>query len=278
MCTLLAFITGYSGIGTIAGNVAIGTLLALSAHEYWLARIESPFLMIMNAAFYAITAISFMACGYALAEQGQFILTARPANWAEDINSLVVIAGLTGIGTLSLTLNQTRIANRHKSDAMTDPLTGLLNRRALLDSSIEFVPAGTAVIMMDLDHFKAINDQFGHDAGDQVLKTFAELVRANIRAHDLAARIGGEEFCLVLSDSNPKAAASVAERIRSQIEAMTISTSFGPIRATISAGICIRSAEIETLQVLLNRADEALYEAKASGRNRVEVSGFSLVA
>lgn len=278
LSTLLAFAMGYSGIGTIAGNMAIGTLLALSAHQYWLARAESPFLMTMNAAFYLVTAASFMACGYALAEQGQLTLAARPTNWAEDINSLVVIAGLTGIGTLSLTLNQTRIANRHKSDAMTDPLTGLLNRRALLDSSIDFVPAGTAVIMMDLDHFKAINDQFGHDAGDQVLKNFSELVRANIRAHDLAARMGGEEFCLVLSDSTPKAAASVAERIRSQIEAMTVSTSFGPIRATISAGICIRSTELETLQALLNRADEALYEAKASGRNRVEISGLSLVA
>lgn len=278
LSTLFAFALGYSGIGTMTGNVAIGVLLALSAHQYWLARIESPFLMIMNAAFYMVTAVSFMACGYALVEQGQFTLTARPTNWAEDINSLVVIAGLTGIGTLSLTLNQTRIANRHKSDAMTDPLTGLLNRRALLDSKIDLVPAGTAVIMMDLDHFKAINDQFGHDAGDQVLKAFAELVRLNIRTHDLAARMGGEEFCLVLSDSSPKAAASVAERIRSQIEAMTVSTSFGPIQATISAGICVRSTERETLQALLNRADEALYEAKASGRNRVEISGFDLVA
>lgn len=273
LSTLFAFAMGYSGIGTMTSNVAIGALLALSAHQYWLARAESPFLMIMNAAFYLVTAASFMACGYALAEQGQFILTARPANWAEDINSLVVIAGLTGIGTLSLTLNQTRIANRHKSDAMTDPLTGLLNRRALLDSRIDFVPAGTAVIMMDLDHFKTINDQFGHDAGDQVLKTFAELVRANIRAHDLAARMGGEEFCLVLPDSTPRTASSVAERIRSQIEAMTVSTSFGQIQATISAGICIRSSEDETLQALLNRADEALYEAKASGRNRVAISG-----
>ncbi|WP_424626974.1 hypothetical protein [Bradyrhizobium sp. SYSU BS000235] len=105
LSTLLAFAMGYSGIGTVIGNVTIGTLLALSAHQYWLARVESPFLMIMNAALYLITAVSFMACGYALIEQGQLILTARPANWAEDINSLVVIAGLTGIGTMSLTLN-----------------------------------------------------------------------------------------------------------------------------------------------------------------------------
>jgi hypothetical protein len=89
--------------------------------------------MAANATLYLIASASFVACGYALAEQGQFILTARPSNWAEDVNSIVVIAGLTGIGTLSLTLNQARIANRHKSEAMTDALTRLLNRRALFD-------------------------------------------------------------------------------------------------------------------------------------------------
>jgi diguanylate cyclase (GGDEF)-like protein len=273
-----AFALGYSGIGTMIGNWAIGALLMMSARHYWLARAESPLLMTMNAALFVITAASFIACGYALAEQGQIILTARPANWAEEINSIMVIAGLTGIGTLSLTLNQIRIANSHKSDAMKDALTGLLNRRALFDSNMDIAPAGTAVVMMDLDYFKAINDRFGHDSGDRILKTFAELIRANIRSHDLAARMGGEEFCIVMPDSSPRASAVVADRIRAQIEATIVQTANGPIRATVSAGIAVRSAELETLQSLLNRADAALYEAKASGRNRVQISGFSLVA
>ncbi len=232
----------------------------------------------MNAALFVITAASFIACGYALAQQGQFILTSRPSNWAEEINSIMAIAGLTGIGTLSLTLNQIRIANSHKSDAMRDALTGLLNRRALFDGRMDIAPIGTAVVMMDLDYFKTINDRFGHDSGDQILKAFAELIHANIRANDLAARMGGEEFCIIMPDSSPKASAAVADRIRSQIEAMIVQTANGPVRATVSAGIAIRSAEQETLQSLLNRADAALYEAKASGRNRVQISGFSLVA
>lgn len=273
-----AFALGYSGVGTIIGNLAIGVLLGLSARHYWLARVESPLLMTVNAALFAVTALSFIACGYALARQGQFILTSRPANWAEDINSVMVIVGLTGIGTLSLALHQIRIANSHKSDAMKDALTGLLNRRALFDDPLDVAPAGTAVVMMDLDYFKTINDRFGHDSGDRILRTFAELIRANIRSNDLAARMGGEEFCIVMPDSSPKASAAVADRIRSQIEATVVQTANGPIRATVSAGIAIRSAEPETLQLLLNRADAALYEAKASGRNRVQISGFSLVA
>ncbi len=273
-----AFALGYSGIGTMIGNGAIGVLLLMSARHYWLARAESPLLMTMNAALFVVTAASFIACGYALAEQGQIILTARPSNWAEEVNSIMVIAGLTGIGTLSLTLNQIRIANSHKSDAMKDALTGLLNRRALFDSNMDIAPVGTAVVMMDLDYFKTINDRFGHDSGDRILKAFAELIRANIRSNDLAARMGGEEFCIVMPESSPRASATVADRIRSQIEATVVQTANGPIRATVSAGIAVRSTEPETLQSLLNRADAALYEAKASGRNRVQISGFSLVA
>lgn len=160
---------------------------------------------------------------------------------------------------------------------MTDALTGLLNRRALLQSPSGTVPRGTALVAMDLDHFKTINDQFGHDSGDQTLSAFAELIRSNIRSTDLAARIGGEEFCVVLSNSSARASAAIAERIRAQTEAMTIRTASASIRTTVSAGIAY-STGADTIQSLLIRADEALYEAKASGRNRVKVSGLTLVA
>ncbi|MFT6671302.1 MAG: diguanylate cyclase (GGDEF)-like protein, partial [Afipia broomeae] len=276
--TSAAFALGYSGIGTMIGNIAIGALLLLIARHYWLARAESPLLMTANTICCVATAASFIACGYALAEQGQIVLTSRPSNWAEEINSIMAIAGLTGIGALSLTLNQMRIANGHKSEAMRDALTGLLNRRALFDGRMGTTPAGTAVVMMDLDYFKTINDRFGHDSGDRILMAFADVIHANIRANDLAGRMGGEEFCIIMPDSSPKASAAVADRIRSQIEATIVHTENGPVRATVSAGIAIRSAEPETLQALLSRADAALYEAKASGRNRVQISGFSLAA
>lgn len=276
--TSTAFALGYSGVGTMIGNIAIGVLLVQTGRHYWLARAESPLLMAANALFCVVTAASFIACGYALAEQGQIVLTSRPANWAEEINSIMAIAGLSGMGALSLTLNQMRIANGHKSDAMKDALTGLLNRRALFDGRMGITPPGTAVVMMDLDYFKTINDRFGHDSGDRILMAFADVIHSNIRANDLAARMGGEEFCIIMPDSNPKASAAVADRIRSQIEAMIVQTENGPVRATVSAGIAVRSPEPETLQSLLSRADTALYEAKASGRNRVQISSFSLAA
>lgn len=87
---------------------------------------------------------------------------------------------------------------------------------------MEIAPIGTAVVMMDLDYFKTINDRFGHESGDRILMAFAELIHANIRSNDLAARMGGEEFCIIMPDSSPKASAAVADRIRSQIEATVI--------------------------------------------------------
>lgn len=277
MPMVAAFALGYSGIGTTAGNMLLGILMCATAHQYWRARAESRLLMSTNAALYLIVSISFMLCGYTLLHDGQFVLTAKPSNWAEDVNSIVVIAGLTGIGTLSLALNQARIANRHKREAMTDALTGLLNRRAFLQNPSAPVPAGTALVAMDLDYFKKINDHFGHDCGDQTLKAFAELIRANIRPTDLAARMGGEEFCIVISDENPRAPTAIAERIRAQVEAMTIPTTGGLIRTTVSAGISYSSGN-ETLQSLLIRADEALYDAKSEGRNRVRTSSLDRLA
>jgi diguanylate cyclase (GGDEF)-like protein len=179
---------------------------------------------------------------------------------------------------LSLTINQIRTTNRHKSEAMTDPLTGLLNRRALFEDRAQAVPPNTAILLMDLDHFKAINDKFGHAAGDRVLRVFAEVIFSNIRAHDVAARLGGEEFCILMSSSSPKSAAAVAERVRATLEGLAFQTPDGTINATVSVGVAIRSTNPETLQALLNRADAALYRAKADGRNRVHISDFHLAA
>lgn len=271
-----SFGLGYSGIGTIIGNVVIGILLALGGRQYWLARGEAPFLMSVNAVLLFLASLSFIACGYALIEQGQFVLQARPSNWAEDINSIVVIVGLTGIGTLTLTLHQARIANQHKLNAMTDALTGLMNRRVLFEVWPDAVPMGTTVILLDLDHFKAINDRFGHDTGDQVLKRFSQLVLDNVRSTDIVVRLGGEEFCVVLPNSSLAFATSIADRIRSQMENTTMRIGSRIIQATVSVGLAC-SGDSESLQSIMTRADAALYEAKEAGRNRVKVDRISLV-
>jgi diguanylate cyclase (GGDEF)-like protein len=274
--TAAAFALGYSGTGTIMANLAIGLLLALTGQQYVSARAETPLLMAANATLYFITAASFVACGYELAWHGQFVLEARPANWAEQVNAYVIIVGLTGIGALSLTIHQIRIANRHRSEARRDPLTGLRNRRGLFDDYSEDAAGDTTVLVMDLDHFKAINDRFGHAAGDRVLRAFAEIMLSNIRPSDIAGRLGGEEFC-ILANATAAAAAAMAERIRSELEAKPFMTPAGIMQATVSAGIAVRSDEAESLQELFDRADVALYQAKKSGRNRVQISTRQLV-
>ena len=270
--TVAAFSLGYSGTGTMAGNLGIALLLALTGQQYWSARAETPLLMGANATLYLITAVSFVACGVELARHGQYVLEARPDNWAEQVNSLVVIVGLTGMGALSLTIHQIRIANRHRSEAMRDPLTGLRNRRGLFDEYPDGAAGETTVVVMDLDHFKAINDRFGHAAGDRVLRAFAEIILSNIRSSDIAGRLGGEEFCIV-SNATAAAAAAIAERIRSDLEAKSFMTPSGIMQATVSAGIAVRSDELESLQAMLDRADVALYQAKELGRNRIQISG-----
>jgi diguanylate cyclase (GGDEF)-like protein len=274
--TVAAFALGYSGAGTIAANLAIGLLLALTGWQYWSARAETPLLMIANATLYLATAISFVACGLVLLRHGQYILAARPANWAEQVNAYVIIVGLTGIGALSLTIHQIRIANRHRSEARRDSLTGLRNRRGLFDDYPDDPASDTTVVVMDLDHFKTINDRFGHAGGDRVLRAFAEIILSNIRPSDIAGRLGGEEFC-ILSNATDAAAAAMAERIRADLEAKPFMTPSGIMRATVSAGIAVSSEERESLQAVLDRADVALYQAKESGRNRVQISGLPRV-
>jgi len=274
----LSFVAGYSGIGTIVCNLACCIYFVLAGREFWRGRAEAPLAMWSQALLYWATALSFLLCAAVLLANGQFVLTARPSNWAEDINSLVIIVALAGIGALALTVNQLRATAAERCLALTDSLTGLMNRRALFDwSETLAVVDGTAVIMLDLDNFKTVNDSFGHARGDDVLMRFADIVRAQLRPQDVAARLGGEEFCLVLQEMEPAEASAVAERIRGALEATApLSRSFGS--PTVSAGVAIAFGGDDTFDTLLRRADTALYAAKQDGRNRVEGPKPRLVA
>lgn len=274
----LAFVTGYSGLGTIICNLACAFYFLMAGREFWLGRAEAPLAMWSQTVLYWATAISFALCAVVLIANGQFVLTDRPSNWAEDINSLVIIVALAGIGALALAVNQMRATKAERRRALTDSLTGLMNRRALFDWADTLpVADGTAVVMLDLDNFKAINDSFGHARGDDVLVRFADIVRANLRPEDRAARLGGEEFCLVFQGMTPAEASALAERIRGALEATPpLSRAFGP--PTVSAGVAIAFGGDDTFDTLLRRADTALYEAKQDGRNRVEGPTPRLVA
>ncbi|MFZ2101331.1 MAG: diguanylate cyclase, partial [Oricola sp.] len=162
--------------------------------------------------------------------------------------------------------------------AVTDGLTGLHNRR-YLDTHLETLVARSlardkqlSLLITDIDRFKTVNDTFGHDAGDDVLREFARRLRINVRGMDLACRYGGEEFVVVMPDTPPHVAVEVAERLRAQIEAdgFAIENGVRTIDVTVSVGVAslIRQGG-EDAKSLLKRADKALYEAKNTGRNRV---------
>lgn len=163
--------------------------------------------------------------------------------------------------------------------AVTDQLTGLYNRRylashlsAMFDRAF-WTGRPLSVMILDLDHFKAVNDTHGHDAGDKVIQEFAERIRASVRGIDLACRYGGEEFLIAMPDTEKEFARLVAERLRQEVAAGSVVLNGGrdELKVTVSIGIASTEdgSKDDTAQKLVKRADEALYAAKSGGRNRV---------
>ena len=174
-----------------------------------------------------------------------------------------------------LMLTSFRAAESLRQSAMFDPLTGALNRRGLnaeLSAARRKRAAtgGLAVIALDLDHFKSVNDRFGHETGDVVLQRFSDTVRACIRIDDLFARLGGEEFLVVLPDAQLAEATRIAERIREQVMALEFGDGAAQAGVTCSLGLGHAEASPD-VATLMRIADEALYDAKRRGRNRIEV-------
>ena len=178
----------------------------------------------------------------------------------------------------SAALERARLFEGVQRLARTDSLTGLFNRRHFFAAAQQEYERTKryrhqlSVIMIDIDHFKAVNDTYGHAVGDQVLRGIARLVVEDQRSVDVIGRIGGEEFVILLPETAPSDARNAAERLRRTIENSKFDTSAGPIGVTVSLGIASLPQRGEvTLQRLLDNADEALYQSKAAGRNRVVV-------
>jgi diguanylate cyclase (GGDEF)-like protein len=169
-----------------------------------------------------------------------------------------------------------RAVTVHKNAASTDPLTGMFNRRGFSEASGRVIEreahAGrpVTVLIFDIDHFKSINDRFGHPAGDEILKLFSTIIINTLRLTDLSGRIGGEEFAACLPCSLEEGVLA-AERVREAFEASGIVVNEGPVDTTVSIGVAGGPAGTE-LEVLLAAADTALYQAKRGGRNRVEAA------
>ncbi len=162
----------------------------------------------------------------------------------------------------------------YRNAASIDHLTGLLNRRAFLNTALNLCARRgerrqpVTMMMLDLDHFKSINDRFGHAIGDEVLRTFAEVARSSMRGSDIIGRLGGEEFAVIVAEPM-ELAARIAERLRAAFEEAGVAVGGYAIGATVSIGAATCYEPLADIGPLLARADAALYRAKHDGRNRL---------
>jgi diguanylate cyclase (GGDEF)-like protein/PAS domain S-box-containing protein len=176
-------------------------------------------------------------------------------------------------GSLIDVSEQKKAEQELKHLAITDPLTGLPNRRHFFNQAEEVFERSNkptfdlAILMIDIDHFKNINDRYGHGAGDIVLHEIAQSIHSNLRTNDISGRYGGEEFSVILSRINQDEICQIADRLCKTIAGKSFKVEGEKIRVTISIGVAVLDATTPTLDVLLQRADQALYVAKQAGRN-----------
>jgi diguanylate cyclase (GGDEF)-like protein len=187
------------------------------------------------------------------------------------------------IAFILLAMAKERTEYRHKTASLIDPLTGIANRRAFIqDAEAQLKrqasePRPIAVLLLDLDNFKGINDRFGHAVGDRVLQKFAEVGSGCMHRFDIFGRLGGEEFAALLVDTSRERALMVAEQIRSSFLESSREVDGKPVVATVSIGVVISYDAVLDLSALLAQADHALYRAKDNGRNRVEIASIELI-
>ena len=255
----------------------------LAAYEFWRGRSEplvsrwpAIFMLFAHGALFLLRTPLFAIMPWSTASEmvGSVWLT---------VLSFEALLFTISIAFILLAMAKERTEYRHKTAAMIDPLTGIANRRSFLQDGADMErrhaanPYPAAVLLIDLDHFKSINDRFGHAIGDRVLQVFAETAQANIRSTDLFGRLGGEEFAAVLYGVSREKAVALAERIRSTFAEIASEVDGRPVAATVSIGIVFNQGQTFDMSDLLGQADQALYYAKERGRNRVEIATLDLV-
>ncbi|MBC3873454.1 GGDEF domain-containing protein [Undibacterium flavidum] len=253
-----------------------GSVHALCARALFI-RIEQP----LRTAYWLAGTSVFLICMLTLARMINVALT--PAHeigmfTASGVNSAVFLFAALAQMSMSLAfmlmINYT-LANQLNILAATDALTGLFNRRSLeLHATRQLAHSKRtgeclSIMMIDVDHFKQINDHYGHQAGDEVLRRLSNLMQSIVRGNDYLARYGGEEFCILLPGTNEAQAAILAERLRRLYEDLLIPWQQHTLRSSISIGIADTEHAANDVERLIELADIALYQAKHEGRNRI---------
>ena len=254
-----------AALGVVAARGAM--LLRRNAPEQ--CRLSCRF---TEAVFWAVAALTTVRAIGALVAPTVDVLTPQPLNAATFLfYTAFILVSTLGVMWMEIESLQGELVR----SARYDSLTGLYNRGTFLaeferevSRSARGGPAFSLAIF-DLDHFKLINDRYGHPVGDSVLKAFADALPASIRKHDVVGRYGGEEFALLMPQTGKETAVRVAERVRRELEARGVSVDGKRIEVTVSGGIASEGVDGQDWDALLTAADSALYEAKHAGRNRI---------
>ena len=278
-------------IPEIAGSLALRSMLSaliiaaytwLAAADIWCS--ESPLVSRIPASL-----LLFAHGALFLLRTPLGVLIPHPAGteavmgsvWLTVLSSEALLLTIA-IAFILMAMAKERTASMHKAAALVDPLTGVWNRRGFMsanervqgETANSAVPA--AVLFIDLDNFKSINDRFGHALGDRVIQALATTIKSVIRSTDFVGRFGGEEFAAVLYGVSHESAVGIAERIRVAFAERASIVDGANVAATVSIGLVLQEGPECPLIDMLKRADSALYRAKEQGRNRVELSGSQI--
>jgi diguanylate cyclase (GGDEF)-like protein len=264
--------TGHNQLAAVLGAGVSACLYGAAANEFWLARGEPLQGRWPMIGLLALEAIALFLAAFGLSSPT--ISSAAPSmSWTGIINFVGLVYS-AGSAIFLIMMLRERSEAKHKAAALVDPLTGLANRRAFMDLAQRMLErnlrdeAPMSLLAFDLDLFKEINDTFGHPAGDQVLRIFADVLLEVLRPADIAGRIGGEEFVVALPGCGVAAALAIARRVRSVFQDEARFVNGQRIGATLCVGVASVPEHGRTLVDLIASADAALYRAKSLGRNR----------
>ncbi|MFD2647569.1 diguanylate cyclase [Devosia albogilva] len=268
MAGSVRILIGGAGVGPGLAGIVIAAVLGL-VWRYWL-KPRGPLGVGSLLGLGVLISLHLLAS----AVLGYSLLVTMLIHIAPYIVSASVVDALFLGLFIERELRQIAREQHWRRNALTDPLTGLPNRRAFEQGMdglrVEERPA--SLLIVDVDHFKLVNDTHGHAAGDYVLQRLAATLRANLRRKDLLARLGGEELSILLPDTGVPEATAVAERLRAAVEGMEIEWQGRPLQITISIGVAVAKGTMPAT-TLFTQADAALYAAKRGGRNRVVFAG-----
>ncbi len=270
-CQFSAFDESSAG-RVILSSLIVSAYIFFTAREFWRdrrKRSQSHRAAVFVPILHGLIFLPPIPLAFVASVKGAALQT---SGWMA-VFTLETLLYAVGAAFIALMMAKERAENIHKTAAATDTLTGLLNRRGFLEKAEALIglrsgDGRVTALMFDLDHFKSINDRFGHAIGDEALRVFAKTIRATMREDDIIGRLGGEEFAAVLPGAVSEAA-KAAERVRTAFEVAGVEIGGHRMGATVSIGAAGALRPGCKIEQLLSRADAALYAAKADGRNRV---------